>query len=185
MKSPANSLKAFRERTRNRPQKQQKIIAKPDRDGELRFEADDKDTKRRDAYHAIYQESLIDLLVDIIMAILQALNSAGSAASISGPSDITSTASTAISNFEATCLVDGLLGAIGDACEDALDAADEASEFDSGIDLGAIVGLLAGNKANRSLQWPLLQKYANNRSVFNHAGSRSQDVLTKDQGCKL
>ena len=184
LKSPANSIKAYKERTQNRPQKQQKIIAKPDRDGELRFEIDDKDTKKRDAYHALYQESLIDQLVDIIMAILQALNSAGSEASISGPSDITSTANTAISNFEATCLVDGLLGAMNSACEDALAAAEEASETDSGFDLGAIVGLLTGGSVSDSMQWPLLQKYANQRSVFNHAGSRSQDILTKDQGCK-
>ena len=184
MKMPANSLKAFTERTTQRPEKAKKIIEKPDRDGVDRFEADDKNTKEGDAFHAIFQETMIDTMVDTMMNILQVVNSAGTEASITGPSEILSSANTSISNFEATCIVDGILAQLEDIILNAIQNALKLALGDDGSTITTIVGILGSGGFSDSMQFPMLQKSANNKEVFNHSGARSQDVLTKDQGCR-
>ena len=194
MKSPANSLKAFTERTLNRPKKQTEILKKPDRDGVDRQDTDDKTTKKDDEFHAIYQENMIDTMFDTVFGILKAADSAGGSGGGGGGGggggNSGGAGSTNISNFEALCLADGVATTVEDVCHveiaKALAGAAGASEGSEGFEFLEDVNTIAGiiGSLVDVMQFPLLQKSAAVKKVFNHSGSRSQDYLTKEQGCR-
>ena len=75
-KFPANSQKAEREKQTNRTTKAQQITANPDRDGNVegvRQQADKQTTRKDDQFHAIFQESFIDILCQLLMDMLSSM----------------------------------------------------------------------------------------------------------------
>ena len=77
MKAPANSMKAFTERTVNRVAKSAALKAIPDRDGDLTKKADEANTKLGDQFHAMFGESVIDTLTQTMFDLLKIISKPG------------------------------------------------------------------------------------------------------------
>ena len=190
-KQPSNSVKAAKE-TENRKDRCEIILEKPDRDGVERQERDKKSTEEHDLFHAIFQEETIDTLYKKMAGILRGLNNAGSGGNGGGSNtnlgaDVGAQSQTQISNTEATCLTDQILVGVDDIVERAILSAvekskDESNSIRSGnIDFSKITSILGS--LTDIMQFPLTQKYSQVLELFNREGDRSQDVLTKEQGC--
>lgn len=183
LKGPAQSQKAFLERTVNRLTKAT-VLKIPDRDGVQTKEADEADTVKGDLFHALFGETVIDVMTDLIFQILKVINEAANG-QLGELGNIASTANTAITNFEAICITDTLLnnfeatlnGILGNLLADIFGGGGGGALED----LNNIIQQFAG--LSSAMQFPLLQKYAQLTGVFNRAGSRSQDKRTKEEGC--
>lgn len=183
LKGPANSMKAFTERTANRPLKSTTIQV-PDRDGKTTKELDEGDTEKGDLFHALFQETVIDTLIDTIFNLLKVLDGAGNPLppdSVLPPQ----TTNTTITNFDALCLSEQLINNFEAIVEEAITTLLELIFGDGGgggslDDLNNIVNQFAG--LAKSLKFPLMQKYALVTKVFNRAGSRSGDIRNKEIG---
>lgn len=186
LKGPSLSQKAFTERTVNRVTRSTSL-AIPDRDGVETQELDQTGTQQGDLFHALFGETVIDKMTSIIFAILKVIDQ--------GPFDVPGeigqvpqTTNTLITNYEAICITDQLLGNAQSVVDDAITAILEAI-FGGGDGGGALDDL--NNIVNQVfglagvMQFPLLQKYSQLTGMFNTAGSRSQDVVNKTQGCSV
>ena len=185
MKAPAQSTKAFTERTVNRTKKASTLKGTHDRDGNLRKEADEKDTEKGDEFHAKFAETVIDAMQGKMFDMLKVINQGGDNEEITGPDSYNSTSNTTITNFEALCIADTILNNtqtfIDDIIQELLDLIFGGGGFEIGEDLNEITSIIGS--LSDVMQFPLLQKYGNLTKVFNRAGSRSQDEMTKKEGC--
>lgn len=187
LKQAANTQKAQRQEEA-RKQEAALICAAPDRDGVDRKEVEKKAQQKDDQMHAIFQETLIDVLCDIIMQLLRAMDRAPNEID---DDDFGGTGNyppdSVIQNPDAICLTDNLLNNVNIIVQDTLDTAESSAQeytdsdsSDSGDNntVSEILGLLVGG-----MSFVLTQQYAQKTEVHNSAGSRSQDIRTKIQGC--
>lgn len=182
LKGPALSMKAFQERTINRPLKSTTIQV-PDRDGMMTKKLDETDTEKGDLFHAVFQETVVDTLIDTMFNLLKILDQ--DLPDIPADSQLPAqTTNTSITNFDALCLSEQLVNNFEAIVEDALKEIFEAIFGGGGsfslTDVSNIVNQFAG--LAKSLKFPLMQKYALVTTVFNRTGSRSGDILNKDIG---
>ena len=190
LKQPANVAKA-EVNAADRVLEGIALAAAMDRDGPTRVEAEQQQKKKADQKNAIFQETLIDVLCQIIMQLLQSMNSGGGGDSSDDNfgGDAGSSGSTQIGNSEAICLTDNLLGNINIIIDGTLGAAEDLSQAyiddennsDSSGDNNAIASILGA--LTGGMLFILDQKYSSQTEVHNTAGSRSQDIKTKIQGC--
>ena len=188
LKQPANAKKA-ESNAADRVLEGVALAAAIDRDGPTRVKAEQQQKKKGDQKNAIFQETLIDVLCEIIMQLLQAMDNSGGGNSNNDNSggDGGSVGDTNISNSEAKCLSVQLLDNVNIIIDQQLELAEQLSqeyvdndESDSGDsnEIASILGSLLG-----AMLFPLIQKYSEQTEVHNTAGSRSQDIRTKIQGC--
>ena len=180
LKQPANAEKATKQEE-NRKKQAEEQVAEPDRDGVDRTEKDKQASCKDDNMHAIYQETLIDVLCSIVMQLLQAMINEDSQDDDDDDDEGSVGSGSTIQNPSAECLTDNLLNNMNIIVQDTLNTAEEAAEDiededESSSDI--IFGTLLGGMA-----FVLTQQYASNREVHNCAGQRSQDQRTKQQGC--
>lgn len=191
-KFPANANKGDREKQINRLLKSRLLGIAPDRDAAEdgpRQQADKETTKKSDQFHAIFQETFIDILCQLIMQMLQGMNNSGDGGSNSDNDNDEGGANgeTAISDWAADCLADQVINNIFGMTNEALDAANRVAEEyvdnngndgSSSDSLAGILGLLM-----QGMQFALTVEAAQRQEVHNTAGNRSQDKKTKNEGC--
>lgn len=187
----ANSNKAETEKRVNRLKKSVGLQP-PDRDGAedgVRQQADKSTTEESDMFHAIFQESFIDILCQLILQILQAMNNGGGDGNGGGNQGGNgANGETNISDWEAECLADQLTNNIFSEMQNALTAAEEEAiekvangEGGGGSSSSSISSILS--LLMQGMQFALTDEYANRNQVHNTQGNRSQDKKNKNDGC--
>tara|TARA_R110002012_G_scaffold249694_1_gene427306 strand:- start:637 stop:2919 length:2283 start_codon:yes stop_codon:yes gene_type:complete len=181
-KQPANSLKSQQEELNRKAKSIANAI--PDRDGKVTQEADKKTTQLADNFHGLFQEATIDKLCRLIYKVLMNMNnitSAGGSGSGNATIDGGVNVETEITDVEVDCLTDTIICNIETIVTDSILELSDSASPDSQIDYNYIASILGGLQAVMS--FPLLQKYSKFITIFNHAGTMSQDALTKQMGC--
>ena len=140
MKAPAQSKKAFIERTVNRTAKAVTLRTTFDRDGQLTIQADEADTQKGDEFHAQYGEQLIDRLQSIMFGLLKIINDGGLSGDLNLPDGINSTSNTTITNFEALCIADTILNNFETIVDDILTSLIDSIFGDGAFDFVEDIG---------------------------------------------
>lgn len=187
LKQPSQSSKSQKEE-KQRKQKAQQLKSQKDRDGNKRKQTDEQTTQKSDMMHAMFAESLIDMLCNITMQMLQNMNNGGSESGAGTNAGGGGTnVNTNINNYEALCLTDNILNNVDIIVDSTWDTVEAAANSivdaggDGGGDSSAISAILGALMA--VMQFPLTQKYAKYNQIFNRQGKRSQDKKNKEEGC--
>ena len=146
--------------------------------------ASDKD----DLFNAMMQ-MIIDMLCQLIMGMLQGINNEGTGNQPPGsPEIIGANPITDIQDPSDICIASTIVDNVATLTEQwielSLEASDEAAlsqEFNMS-NIGQISGIIS--TATNLLMFLMNQHYSGKRPFHNVAGTASQDVLTKDAGCR-